>query len=159
MRSSRNIAGPLRDDKVGQGVTPRPGSRSFWSHAALWGFVALNCLIFAVRSRNEIRVLRVPNYQDALTSADRALGPLGPHLPPHGWVGYLTPDFDWGNSEHLAGLYRAQYALAPRIVVVGTQPDFVVAVAREGRGLPGIPDGFALHRSASSTVAVYRRVR
>lgn len=159
MSRPRDIARPLRDDETGLGVTTRLRSRTFWLHVVLWGFVSLNGLVFAARSRNEIRVLRVPTYEDALTSADRALGPLGPHLPAHGWVGYLTPGFDWGSAEHLAGLYRAQYALAPRVVVVGTQPDFVVAVAGGGQDLPEIPDGFVLHQSASATVAVYRRVR
>jgi hypothetical protein len=80
-----------------------------------------------------------------------------PHLPPRGVIGYLKPDYQWSNAADLGEFYRAQYALAPRLVVLGTKPDLVVAVARAD--MPPVPDGFVIETVFSGRVALYRRVR
>lgn len=134
-------------------------SRTFWLHAVLTCFVLLNVVVFAFRSRIEVRILRAPAYREPVTAIDQAFVRALPYLPPHGQVGYLKPDFSRANAGDLAGFYQAQYAVAPRIVVEGTQPDVVIAVARDGDGLPDVPDGFERYQTFSGRLALYRRIR
>lgn len=132
-------------------------SRTFWLRAVLTCFVLLNVVVFAVRGRIEVRILRAPSYTEPVTAIDEAFVRALPHLPPHGPVGYLKPDFSRANASDLAGFYQAQYAVAPRIVVEGAQPDVVIAVARDGDGFPEVPDGFERYQTFSGRLALYRR--
>jgi hypothetical protein len=134
-------------------------SRSFWLRAVLASFVLLSSLVFAVRGRNEVRILRTPNYKEPVTAVDQAFVRALPHLPPHGHVGYLKPGFSWANAGDLAAFYQAQYAIAPRVVVAGTQPDVVIAVARDADGLPEVPEGFEAYQTLDGRLALYRRIR
>lgn len=134
-------------------------SRSFWLRVVLACFVLLNGVVFAFRARIEVRILSAPNYRDPVSTLDEAFVRALPHLPPHGQVGYLKPDFSRANAGDLAGFYQAQYAVAPRIVVEGALPDVVIAVAREGDGLPEVPHGFEHYQTLSGRLALYRRTR
>src|SRR5690606_19997561 len=86
--------------------------------------------------------LRTRQVADPVTVVDSTFARMLPHLPPRGVIGYLKPDYEWSNAGDLAELYRAQYALAPRILILGTEPDFVVAVARAD--MPPVPEGFVI---------------
>jgi len=134
-------------------------SRPFWLRAILGGFVAVNCIMFARRVMHDGATVLRPGYQDAVTASDEDFRRVLPHLPTHGRIGYLKPGFERANSDDLAQFFQAQYSLAPLVLVTGTQPEFVVAVAREDKGLPEIPDGFERVQVFSAELALYRRVR
>ena len=86
-------------------------------------------------------------------------------LPASGLVGYLTPTA----REAYGGFYVAEYALAPRIVIPNTEPEFVIvppeAVAPGEPSIVGSPSqdprlqGFLLYRTFETGVRIFRRVR
>jgi hypothetical protein len=146
-------------NSLGSGKVSLVRSRTLWLRVVLGVFVLLNCRVFAIMIRTELSGLRSPTYQDAQTATELAFAPVLPYLPMGGPVGYLKPGFDRANAADLEELYRAQYALAPRILVTGTPSEFVIAIAREGVGLPEVPEGFARQRVFGPTLALYRRVK
>lgn len=102
---------------------------------------------------------------DGLESRFRALGPA---LPPTGVVGYLAP----AANETYGGFYVAEYALTPRIIVPGTDAEFVIvprealpadeaaetAVVGSASREPRL-QGFLLYRGFDSGLRIFRRVR
>jgi hypothetical protein len=58
--------------------------------------------------------------------ADRYL-PLIGSLPARGVVGYLQAD-DWPSPDAQRQFYLAEYSLTPRILVMRTDPEFVIVV-------------------------------
>jgi len=48
-------------------------------------------------------------------------------LPARGTVGYLQAD-DWPAESAVRRFYEAQYALTPRVLVIGTSPEFIIVV-------------------------------
>jgi hypothetical protein len=74
---------------------------------------------------------RMPPGGDPLSGYDRWFGAMITHLPATGRVGYLPPA-DWPAIEGVRDFYLAQYALAPRILVTGTDPSFVIVTPGTG---------------------------
>jgi len=70
---------------------------------------------------------RMAREGDPVTIDDLWFGTLKPFLPARGRIGYLQPA-DWPDGAAVRSFYRAQYSLAPRIVVPGTAPDFLIVV-------------------------------
>lgn len=134
-------------------------SSAFWLRLVLGGFVVLNVLLLARWIQLEGRALRSSRGPDSVSGVDQAFIRVLPLLPQHGTVGYLKPDYERANAAHLAAFFRTQYALAPRVLVIGTQPDVVIAVAHDRGELPDVPDGFAMETAFDGKLALYRRVR
>ena len=130
------------------------GRRGWWLRIVLAAFVAANGLSLARRVRGYLHARHVV---DSVTSTDTAFARMLAHLPARGRIGYLKPDYERSNAADLGEFFRTQYALAPRILITGTEPDFVVAVARAD--MPPVPDGFVVETAFSGRVALYRRVR
>jgi hypothetical protein len=85
--------------------------------------------------------------------SDDLLRQLIPYLPRAGTVGLVLSDaVDFVERQRLH--YRLQYALAPRIVVLGTVPDFVVVYGPGQSLLPA--QEFVLVRQFGD-VRLYRR--
>ena len=87
-------------------------------------------------------------------------------LPARGVVGYLQPD-DWPAAGAQRRFYLAEYSLTPRIVVMGTAPDFLIVVPEasiEGNDSgtvsrdPRLAD-FALLRRFNNGLRVFRRIK
>jgi hypothetical protein len=87
-------------------------------------------------------------------------------LPSRGTIGFLAPT-ELGATEATASYYLAQYALTPRVVIVGTDAEFVIAIpesAPQGDDAPGTmsPDPrlprFTLVRTLGNGIRIYRRV-
>ena len=129
-------------------------SRAFWLRAILAGLVVSNACVFVESIQVHVRTRQVV---DSVTVVDSTLARMLPHLPPRGAIGYLKPEYEPSNAADLRDFVRAQYALAPRILVPGSAPDFVVAVARSE--MPPVPDGFVVDTAFSGRVALYRRAR
>jgi hypothetical protein len=60
---------------------------------------------------------------------------LIPELPPSGVIGYLDRYHDGGAEDAVRMHYAAQYALAPRIIVSRTGPEYVIVT--NGSDRPG----------------------
>ena len=129
-------------------------SRTFWVRAILAGLVASNAYVLVESIQVHLRTRQVV---DPVTVVDSTLARMLDHLPPRGVIGYLKSEYDSSNAADLREFVRVQYALAPRILVPGTEPDFVVAVARAE--MPPVPDGFVVETAFSGRVALYRRAR
>jgi hypothetical protein len=101
---------------------------------------------------------------DVVTTADQRFRLLVSALPSTGTVGYLPPP-DWPGVDAVRQFYLAQFALTPRLVVFGTDADFVIAVPGAERAQAGdaITDtrlaNFALATSFSNGLKVFRRLK
>lgn len=72
---------------------------------------------------------------DPMAQLESEFRALIPELPPRGTVGYLEQFEGNGSVDAVRVHYAAQYALAPRIVVGRTGPEFViVAIGTERPG-------------------------
>jgi hypothetical protein len=68
---------------------------------------------------------------DLISATEKSLRDLGELLPETQRIGFIT-DIKKSDSAHrLERLFLTRYALAPRIVEVGTSPDWVVVNATE----------------------------
>jgi hypothetical protein len=86
-------------------------------------------------------------------------------LPAGGTVGYLPTDH-WPAADDVRRFYLAEYALTPRIVVIGTAPEFVIVVpeasVEDGESVgtaardPRLA-GFVLYQRFSNGVRIFRR--
>jgi hypothetical protein len=128
-----------------------------WRQSLLWAFVAINAVMLVRRSALEWPGAGGPATRDAVTASDDAFRRMLPHLPPHGRIGYLKTDFSRANAADLEAFFHAQYSLAPRVLVYGTAPDIVVAVAHGRSELPDVPAGFEQVQRFSNRLALYRR--
>ena len=103
---------------------------------------------------------------DVVDLHDRMYRSLIPWLPASGRVGYLQPA-DWPSPQAIQRFYLAEYALAPRLVALGTDAEFVIvtpeAKAHGGGEKTSLPDtrldGFVLVRRFESGIHIFRRVR
>ena len=104
---------------------------------------------------------------DLVTREDQRLAPLVSSLPAQGTVGYLPPD-KWPAINEVQRFYLAQYALTPRIVVIGTTPEFVIAVPEasvEGADRLGAAAadprlaGFVLYQRLGNGLRIFRRFK
>jgi hypothetical protein len=121
----------------------------------LSAFVLFNCASFARRVSYDLNL----RGRDDVTLADDAFRRMLPFLPERGTVGYLKSDFTRSNAADLAAFFQAQFAIAPRILVNGTDADFVIAATRGGGDLPTAPPGFVLEQTFTGRLALLRRVR
>ena len=68
---------------------------------------------------------RTPVESDLVAREADAYKPLVASVPLRGVVGYLVPG-DWPSVTAQLRFYLAQYMLTPRIVVLGTEAEFVI---------------------------------
>lgn len=112
------------------------------------------------------RLLGMPvTERDPIDPIDRRYQSASAVLPVSGVVGYLTP----ASRETYGGFYVAEYALAPRIVVPGSDAEFVIvppeAVAEDEPTAVGAAsrdarlEGYLLYRALDNGVRIFRRVR
>jgi hypothetical protein len=91
------------------------------------------------------------------TRLEQEFASLAADLPPRGPVGYLDPGEPRPGPE-LRALHIAQYALVPRLVSVGSGPDFlVVARVPDVRDLDDRMSGYEPAGPGSAAYRVYRR--
>ena len=126
-------------------------------HLLLAAFVAMNAAVVARGIALALPAAMRSATSDAVTASDEAFRRMLPHLPPSGPVGWVNPAGSRANAADLAAFFHAQYSLAPRVLVEGTQPDVVVAVASDRGGLPDVPEGFERVQVFSGRLALYRR--
>ena len=108
----------------------------------------------------------VRSRPDPVSELDRAYKALVPWLPKNGRIGY-KPTEDWPGADAVQKFYLAEYALTPRLIVMDTAPEFVIAH-------PGPPSGvekgvlitpardaqlagFVLYETAESGLRIFRR--
>ena len=113
----------------------------------------------------DLGFLARPTDADPIDALDRRYQAITAGLPATGVVGYLTP----ASGETYGGFYVAEYALAPRIVIPGTDAEFVIvppeAVAADEPSAAGSASqdprlaGFLLSRAFENGVRIFRRVR
>lgn len=135
-------------------------------------FAAIALLVWAAHRAHlpplaeDRRLLRLPAGEgDPIDSLDRRFQSVTAALPHTGVVGYLTP----ASRETYGGFYVAEYALAPRIIVPGTDAEFVIvppeAVPDDEPPVVGSGSrdsrlqGFLLYRAFENGVRIFRRVR
>lgn len=103
---------------------------------------------------------------DAVTEDGRRYDALALWLPARGTIGYLPPP-DWPGDDAARRFYLAQYALAPRVVVMSTAPEFVIVTPEASAGPdarnsaatdPRLPDHVAYSHS-SNGLRVFRRLK
>ena len=102
---------------------------------------------------------------DVVEREDRRYAPVAASLPAGGTIGYL-PLENWPAVDAIRRFYLAQYALTPRIVVLGTAPEFVIVVPEvsvKGEDIPGAIArdprlaGFGLYKQLSNGMRIFRR--
>jgi hypothetical protein len=111
--------------------------------------------------------LRLPTgVADPIDGLDRRYRALAAWLPARGRVGYLQPAAG-GASEAFGGLFVAEYALAPRLVIPGTAAEFVIVPPESAingedrttvlRSADSRLGGFVLYRAFENGVRIFRR--
>jgi hypothetical protein len=135
-------------------------------------FAAIGLLVWAASRAHlpplaeDRRLLALPVGEgDPIDHLDRRFQSVSSWLPATGIVGYLTP----ASGETFGGFYVAEYALAPRLIVPGTDAEFVVvppeAVADNEPAVIGSVSrdsrlqGYLLYRAFDNGMRVFRRVR
>jgi hypothetical protein len=81
-------------------------------------------------------------------------------LPEYGSIGYVDPDQSWSDPAAIRAFYLTQYALAPRIIVYGAEPEYVIYSSHLGRPLPPdrIPEGMQVFSQIRPDLAVLIRL-
>jgi hypothetical protein len=101
---------------------------------------------------------------DVVTMSDQRFRVLVSALPRKGTIGYLPPP-DWPGVDAVRQFYLAQFALTPRLVVFGTDAEFVIAVPEAVGPRAGDATGDArlatlsLEASFSNGLKVFRRMK
>jgi hypothetical protein len=105
---------------------------------------------------------------DAVTRDEEQFRSLIAFLPTRGRIGYLQPP-DWPGAAAVRRFYVAQYALAPRLIVMHTEPEIVIVTPRASgasgatRGASVLSDprlaGFQLAARSATGVRLFRRVK
>jgi hypothetical protein len=84
---------------------------------------------------------------------------LAPRLPSAGDIGYLDRYENAGDEAVVRARYAAQYALAPRVVVARTGPEFlIVAHDTERPGGDARLNGYFLVATTSAGHRLFRRL-
>jgi hypothetical protein len=103
--------------------------------------------------------------RDDISTNERRFAALRPLLPAHGLVGYLsdprptgaTPfDSNAAALHHFRRYLLAQYALAPALLVEGTEPELVVGNFDSGTA-PTAPAGLRVVREFGDGLVLFRR--
>jgi hypothetical protein len=104
-------------------------------------------------------------FQDDISANERRFAALRPLLPAHGLVGYLSdPELAGATprDSNAAALHQfrryllAQYALAPALLVKGTEPELVVGNFDPGT-TPTAPAGLRIVRDFGDGLVLLRR--
>jgi hypothetical protein len=115
--------------------------------ALAWSLVAA---LSAVRT-----VVSLP--PDSMQRLEAEFRELAPRLPPTGEIGYLDRYENAGDDAAVRSWYAAQYALAPRVVVSETGPEFLIVA--DGTERPGGDDRLAGYFLVTTTAAGHRLFR
>jgi hypothetical protein len=90
---------------------------------------------------------------DIVTEEAQRYLPLVSALPVSGIIGYLQPD-NWPGVSAQRRFYLAEYSLTPRVLVMGTEAEYVIAVPEAStEELPG----FVLVRRFDNGIRIFRR--
>lgn len=92
-----------------------------------------------------------------VTSLDAEFSAFASRLPATGEIGFLDRYVDGGAEDAVRAWFTAQYALAPRIVVSRTGPEFLI-VAR-GAARPGHDERLEGYRHVHSVPGGHRLFR
>lgn len=98
---------------------------------------------------------------DAAQAQDRRLAPLGQILPEYGVIGYYDPDQSARGAGPIQAFYLAQYSLAPRVLLLSSEPEYVVYSSHLGRPLDpaALPEGLQVFARVQPDLAVLIRLR
>jgi hypothetical protein len=151
-------------------AAPDRSPRSWQVRALLAAIIVVAAGIDAnlVPTLNNWRRVDRASRISAVEERDRLYQQLLPWLPPAGQVGYI-PAPDWPSAAAVQDFYLASYALAPRRVIVGTDPEFVIVTpaasieADTDLSAPESKDprlaGFLLVKAVAPGARLFRRVR
>lgn len=101
--------------------------------------------------------------RDAAGRYDVSFGALKPFLPLKGRIGYVPPP-DWPSVNAVQAFYLAEYSLTPRIVVLGVDAEFVIAVPEAGVRADTVPSdprlaGLTVVRQFDDGLLLLRRLK
>src|SRR5262249_40447613 len=135
--------------------------------AALLLFIAVSSQLPPLRA-DWRQLISTRQHPDPITEQDRAYHALIPWLPKNGRIGYLQPP-NRSPVDATRRFFLAEYALTPRVVVMDTQPEFVIISSDPETDTgqnPAISDaadpsvaGFTLYRQANRGLSIFRRLR
>ena len=150
-------------------LPPRPAPRAWALTRARLALLLV--LVYAGASTVQW-VLRAAQWRpgagpDEVTADDRRFGSLRAELPAGRVVGYVgDPDLTGPDGKandvallHFRRFLLAQYALAPAVLVEGTEPELVVGNYFDERSARPAPAGFEVAGDFGSGVFLYRRSR
>ena len=92
---------------------------------------------------------------------EQALAPMRHLLPPRGTIGYVSPEKPWTTPDATRAYFLTQYALAPRLVILGSDAEYVIYLSLPGEPLrpEAIPLGMRVLAEGPPHVAVLTRVQ
>jgi hypothetical protein len=138
-----------------------------WGDSVRTVLAALFLLAVAVprylaRVRQERATVAAAPGADVASRAQRSFDALKPFVPVSGRIGYLEPR-DWPSQDAVLWFYLAEYVLTPRIVIFGTNAEWVIAVPQTGTRPDSTEEdprlkGFVLSHRFDDGVLLFRRV-
>jgi hypothetical protein len=101
------------------------------------------------------------NPTDVPARIERLVSQLDDVLPPAGYIGYIDPDHSWFNANATRQFYLTQYALAPRVLVYNTLPNYVIYFSHRGEPLSNeaIPADMRVLKQVRLDLAVLTRAQ
>jgi hypothetical protein len=124
--------------------------------AAAIGLLCLACLASAVRLHLTVRGMWFSPEGDEAARYERRFDELVSLLPARGTICYV--DRGTGTDLETQDYYLTQYALSPRIVIKGSDCQFLIANLGGGAEIShAIPPEFDLRREFANGLTLYER--
>lgn len=113
-----------------------------------------------IEATRPLRLMWSRGFVDVPEQVEQRLAPLRGVLPRYGPIGYIDPDHSWRNAAATRSFYLAQYVLAPRVIVYGSEPEYAIYTSHLGRPLTAdlVPPGMKVVKQFGADLAVLIRI-
>jgi hypothetical protein len=135
------------------------------SQALRLGLLVLPVVAILMGELQTARMIRAEYYRRSSPGADlpkemdRLVAQFDDALPPYGYIGYIDPHHSWLNANATRQFYLTQYALAPRVLVYNTLPNYVIYFSHKEEPITpeAVPPDLRILQKVRLDLAVLRR--